>query len=170
MDKTKMELVFDQVVKDYGGFLHSVVFRITKDNEETKDIVQDVFISYYKNMNKFRNDSNLSTYLYRIAVNKSIDFVRKQKREKTELLGEDFSNNLNSKNEIDNLEIKIVVERALDKLPLSYRVPVMLLEYENKNYEEISKFLNLPLNTVKTRISRAREKLLKILSNMGATI
>ena len=164
-----MELVFDQVVKNYRDFLHSVVFRIIKDNEETKDIVQDVFISYYKNIDKFRNDSNLSTYLYRIAVNKSIDFIRKQKREKTEL-EENFSNHSNNKDEINSLEIKIVVERALNKLPLPYRVPIILLEYENKNYEEISKLLNLPLNTVKTRVARAREKLLKILSNMGVTI
>ena len=165
-----MELAFDQVVKDYEHSLHSVVFKIIKDDEEAKDIVQDVFISYYKNMNKFRNDSNLFTYLYKIAVNKSIDFIRKQKKEKTELLEEDFSNHSNSRNEISNIETKIVVGVALDKLSLSYKVPLILLEYENKNYEEISKLLNIPLNTVKTRISRAREKLLKILLNMGVSI
>ncbi len=164
-----MELAFDRIVRDYESSLRSVAFRITKDDEEAKDIVQDVFISYYKNMDKFRNDSNLFTYLYRIAVNKSVDFVRKQKREKTNF-EDDFTNHPNGKNEIANLETKIVIGIALDKLDLPYRLPIILLEYENKNYEEIALLLNLPLNTVKTRISRAREKLLKILLNMGVTI
>jgi len=164
-----MELAFDQVVKDYEHSLHSVVFRITRNNEEAKDIVQDVFISYYKNIDKFKNNSSLFTYLYRIAVNKSIDFVRKQNREKTDIR-EDFSDHSNSSDEINNLEIKIVVELALNKLSLPYRIPLMLLEYENKNYEEIAKLLNIPLNTVKTRISRSREKLLKILLDMGVTL
>lgn len=164
--KSNDDLFFSNIMIKYGDSLTNVAYNVVYCIDDAKDIVQDSLISFYSNRNSFRGDSSIYTYLYRIVLNKSIDFLRKKKNknnffvniEKTEALCED-----------NNHDTKIVVRDALKKLDIKYRVPLILLEYENKSYEEIAEILKITLGNVKIKIFRAREELLKILKKMGVT-
>lgn len=158
-----------EVIKEYYSPLHNLAYKIIGNEEHASDIVQDSFESWHKSIDKFRGESSLFTYLYRIVTNKSINFIRKQKREKK--LIQKIENNFNNDehNPIKSTELKMVFDEAFKKVPDKYLKPLLLVEYEQFDYKKISKILDIPLNTVRSRISRAREKLLKILKEMGVT-
>jgi len=158
---------FDDLVIKYQKPLQKVAYNVIFCEEEAKDIVQDSFFSYFTNYDKFRQESTVFTYLYRIVLNKSIDYLRKFKKNKAKTV--EINENIEFKDNISNLDIEIVVKEALKKLDIKYRLALILLEYENKSYDEIAEILNVSPNNVKIIIFRAREKLFKILEKMGVT-
>ena len=160
-DKT----VFDGIVLKYNDKLINLSYKITYDKEISKEIVQDCLFEFFVSINKFNAKSKIYTYLYRIVLNKSIDFVRRKKVKERifkKLLIEDTNNNFQ--------EIDIVVNEALKQLPDKYRLPLLLVEYDKIKYEDVSEILKIPLNTVRTRVFYAREKLLSIFKKMGVDI
>ncbi|MBN1757510.1 MAG: RNA polymerase sigma factor [Chitinispirillaceae bacterium] len=144
--------------------LVNVAVRITGDNDRARDIVQDVYLKYLESSEKFRNSSNLKTYLYRMVINRSIDLKRRRNRfaKIRELLfHERYA-------QPDNVyEVKDLVRRIFADIDQHFKVPFVLAEADGMSYEEIADVLQINISTVRTRIFRCRQRLRKKLSALG---
>jgi RNA polymerase sigma-70 factor (ECF subfamily) len=129
------------------------------------DIAQEVFITVFKNLKNFRYESQFTTWLYRITINKCKDYLRKKKvRRIFSPVDEDYNYRVE---EIDeNSDVRIIIRQAINKLPDKLRIPISLRDLEGLSYQEIAEAMDLDLGTVKSRIFRARESLKKILEPM----
>ncbi|MFZ7120897.1 MAG: RNA polymerase sigma factor [Eubacteriaceae bacterium] len=162
---------FEILVNEYSRKVYNIVFRIIGNEEDTKDISQEVFIKIYKKIKTFKEQSELSTWIYRIAVNCAKDHLKKRKEN---IFVHDFNqsqNNMLSNEDIpeDNVESKENTEiliNALDRLKQEQREIIVLKDIQDFTYEEISKILKISLGTVKSRLSRSRVRLRSILLEM----
>lgn len=146
--------------------LVNVALRITKDKMAAEDVVQDVFLSLVKTSVQFQGAASPRTYLYRIVINRSIDYARRIKR--TDSLFDHLSHEQENSNErTDYIEVKELAARLLSAIPDEFRMPLMLAEIDQMSYEEIGDVLNISLNTVRTRIFRARERLRREYQKLG---
>lgn len=149
-----------EVFRLHREALIRVASRITRDREAAEDVVQEVCLSALNHKEKIEGSASVRAYLFRMVVNKSIDFFRYKARwrrlfsflEKTEVVAFEATDSLVEDN---RLRIKALV----NELPSKLRLPLLLAEYEELPYREIAEILNVPEATVKTRIFRAREKL-----------
>lgn len=159
-----------EIMNTYQGRLFNVVNKIVADEDAANDIVQDVFITFYEKGETFESRSSIYTWLYRIATNKSIDHVRKITRERKNQKKLHHLDNVTAKSHDENIHHKMIVGNALKELDETFRTPLMLAEYENMSYAEIAEELGIEVNTVRTRIFRARKKLLSILEKYGVEL
>jgi RNA polymerase sigma-70 factor (ECF subfamily) len=139
--------------------------------DDVEDVIQEVFVKIYKNIKKFRGDSSLSTWIYRITVNVCKDMLSKKHRRKEVLtsFGEEEDDDKSTIQEpadesqpSDELLKTISAEeirRAIDSLPKEDRLLINLREIEGMSYEQISDIMDKPVGTVKSRLHYAREKL-----------
>jgi len=163
IEKKTLNKSIGTIFNEYNSKFLSLANNIVFCKETAEDIVQESYADLIEKINSYNGDSKLYTYLYRIIINNSIDYLRKEKNHKKAIcyLKNDVYNDISEK------ELKIIVNEALLKLTLKYRIPIILLEFENKSYEEISEILKISLDNVKVVIFRAREKLIKIFKRMG---
>ncbi|MDB3994181.1 sigma-70 family RNA polymerase sigma factor [Gammaproteobacteria bacterium] len=161
---------FDLLVVKYQSRLISLAFKFSKDLQVAEDIVQDSLIKSFKSLDSFREDSSFYTWVYRITVNTSKNFLVSKKR-KDELLAsdmhEDGSLDLNSI-ETDNpesllraSELKDILTSTLNQLGEDTKTALTLREFDGLSYEQISEIVNCPVGTVRSRIFRGREILEK---------
>ena len=167
--KSSNEEAYKELMENYKKPLVNLVYSIISDYEEAEEIVQDTFVSFYIKRESFEGRSKIYTWLYRVSFNRAIDYIRKKEREKKYRLKE-YRNFEMQESENDNSINKIILADALSKLNETFRIPLLMSEYENYSYEEISKKLDLPVNTIRTRIFRARKKLLSIIKKMGVSL
>ena len=158
---------FEEIYRLTSGFVFNVALRIVRRWADAEDVTQEVFVKMHKNLNQFGFQSSLKTWLYRITVNTAISRCRKNAGEAdaiakyknhlmTEPASEPFANPVQKK---DNETIIAVLLAALDP---DQRVCVVLREMEGLAYNEIAEILNIPMNTVRSRLHRARETLLEL--------
>lgn len=158
---------FDVLVMRYQTRIFKVVARFVKDPSESLDICQEVFIKAYRALNRFRADSSFYTWIYRIAVNTSKNYIVAQGRRlpdiNIEILDMERFVMRNSPKEVGTPErlmlrdeIEHVVYDAIDHLPKDLRTAITLRELEGMSYEEISDIMHCPVGTVRSRIFRAR--------------
>jgi RNA polymerase sigma-70 factor (ECF subfamily) len=164
--RKKDKLSFEYLVTRYEKLLLNCSMKITGDMETSMEIVQETFLDFYVNLKKFDNKSGIFTYIYRIMLNKSIDHLRRKTN--YEKISRDFKRDEGSND--DDIDVRIIVNEALEKLPIKFKMPLLLAEYEKMKYEQIAEILKIPLNTVRTRIFKAREKLLGIFKSMGVEL
>lgn len=165
---------FEDIVKNYQNRIYNFCKYMLKDDLDAQDATQDVFIKAYLNLDKFNLDATLYTWLYRIAVNTTIDYKRKHnsilKLVTAFNIHQNMQSNINSPEDInesrDNISILI---SSLNKLSPKLRSIIILKEIEELSYEEICQILNVSIGTVKSRISRAREVLKKIIKHKYCT-
>lgn len=166
---------FEELFLKYRDQIYSLTFRMTGNSSDAEDLCQEVFLSAFRKISSFQQRSSFSTWLYRIGINRSKDFLRKKKRT-PEIVqdrkpGEDWSESLphrrpeSSEPELAAIssETKEVVQGALKRLPDSLKIPLVLHQLEGLEYREVAKLLHLPVGTVKSRIFRARLQLAEIL-------
>lgn len=171
---------FDNLVTRYSGEVYAVLFRITENSEEAADLTQETFLSALRSIKGFRGESELKTWLIRIAVNHSRNRFRwwkRRKREKTISLDTPIGDGNSTVAEMipgkasNAEEIYLRSEResalqaALRSLPEQFRIAVLLCDIEGLSYDEISQVLDLNIGTVKSRIARGREELRKRLKD-----
>jgi RNA polymerase sigma-70 factor (ECF subfamily) len=156
---TPLESVRNCMIENRAQLIN-VALRITYDRDAAEDIIQDVFLSLCAAGEQFKGLSSPKTYAYRIVVNRSIDYIRKTKRSRS-LLENVFIGNRNKPVSGDSFETKELVAKIFNKIPDQFKVPLILAEIKEMSYEEIAATLSLPVNTIKTRIFRGREKLRK---------
>lgn len=171
--------VFGVIVERYYKNVLNFTFHLLGDKELAKDLSQECFLKFFQNIESFRGESKLDTYIYSIAKNLCFQHHRKAKVEKTfeldsdlneinydgkELLSDTASNPLEA---IINKETLSLVLKSIRSLPLEQRVVFLLSEQQNLSYAEIAKILKCPVGTVASRkwqaVKSLKEKLKKVL-------
>ena len=167
--KSGNEQAYSRLVGKYQAKLKNVAYGITLDVEESSDIIQDVFLKAYMGIEKFKGESSLYTWLRRITVNESLNWVRKWKRRfrwQHQSLDQEDGSSLDIESEdagpesaYSNKQVSGILKKGLNKLPEKARAVLVLKEIEGLSYEEIGDALGINKGTVSSRIFYAREKL-----------
>lgn len=157
---------FDLLVLKYQSRLISTAFRFVKDIHIAEDLVQESFIKSFNSLASFREDSSFYTWIYRITVNTSKNFLVSKKR-KNELLSSDISEDQTYEIEYEDTDtpedllqasqLKKLITETIDQLGEDTKTALTLRELDGLSYEEIAKVVNCPVGTVRSRIFRGRE-------------
>ncbi|MCX6151453.1 MAG: sigma-70 family RNA polymerase sigma factor [Ignavibacteriales bacterium] len=152
------ETTFRTLVMKHKDKVRNLVFLTVGNRELVDDISQEVFISVFSKMSLFRFESQFTTWLYRITVNKCKDHLRKIKIRSifVPIKDSDEDYGVYSKPS-DTVDIKEVVQAAIEKLPEKLRIPLVMREMDGLSYKEIADQLLCEVGTIKSRIFRARE-------------
>ena len=142
----------------YKGRVFSYVYRIIRNYDDAEEIALDTFVRCFKSLDSFDQTKTFSTWLFAIAHNLTVDFLRKRKQEceyldETHAFQEDFIQEYEKREQLES------IEKALTKLEIIDREIVVLFYMEDKSYQEISEILDIPKTTIKTRLHRARLRL-----------
>ncbi|MGC8926392.1 MAG: RNA polymerase sigma factor [Myxococcota bacterium] len=163
---------FEEIVERYSPKAMRLALKITKNREDAQDVLQDTFVSIYKNIESFRGDSALSSWIYRICTNFALMKLRGKKVENQsdsmdenpnmdiERLAEHSHSENDWSERADRLllkkELREKIDKAIDMLPDEYRIVFIMKDVDGMSNEEISKELNLSIPAVKSRLHRAR--------------
>lgn len=170
------EFAYAKLVEKYRKPLFFHISKLVKDRDHIEDLVQEAFMKAFGNLKSYNTDYAFSTWLYRIATNHSIDYLRKKKLQtlsidepiKTkegEIEIELPDESSQSDRDIIRKQRKKIIRKSIEDLPEKYRQVIEMRHMEEKSYQEISEILDLPLGTVKAHIFRAREMLYKSLKD-----
>jgi RNA polymerase sigma-70 factor (ECF subfamily) len=170
--KSGEEDAFRQLVEDQQNFVLNTCLRFVHVTEIAEDITQEVFIEVYKSINSFRGDSKLSTWIYRIAVTRSLDYLKMMKRKKRftklkSIFGDDGESIEISSNasipdgKIENEGRIKILNWAMDSLAENQRVAFTLSKYEEMSYKEIAEIMGTTVSAVESLIHRAKSNLKK---------
>ncbi|MBW1878025.1 MAG: sigma-70 family RNA polymerase sigma factor [Deltaproteobacteria bacterium] len=164
------------LVEKYQNRVYSMVYGMLRNREDARDVTQEAFVKAYQNLGSFRLESSFYTWLYRIAMNLAIDFIRKAGRRKSTSFDEgvaarDVDGTISELHHTQSpskaLERKQLYQRimdAMEKLPEDQRQVVLLRELEGLSYKEISDVMDIPEGTVMSRLFYARKKLQHLLA------
>ena len=166
---------FNDIVKNYKNQVFDTIYSVIGGSSDVDDIAQNVFLKIYINIGKFRGDSSLSTWIYRITVNTCMDELRKRKRKtvslETELNESDRKYIQNAVVEnFPDPHLRDSLQKALNSLPEKYRVIITLKEIDGLKYNEISRVMKISMAKVKVWLFRAREHLQEELSFLNAEV
>ena len=151
---------YNELVKRYKDRLLNFVFRYFNNVEQAEDVVQDTLIKLYTHASYYKNVAKFSTWIFTIAKNNALTELRKSKRKKTDGKFIDISSKEESLESKVQNEIAIdQLNKFLDEIPENFRIAVVLRDFQELSYEEISKILEIPIGTIKSRINRGRIQL-----------
>ncbi|MEO5996264.1 MAG: RNA polymerase sigma factor [Chitinophagaceae bacterium] len=174
--KQKDESAFKTIVETWQDMVFNTVLGIVQNSEDAEDVSQEVFVQVYESIHSFKGESKFSTWLYRIAITKSMDHIRKKKRKKrfafiqslfgvnNEVLQDppDFHHPGVS---LDNKERAAVLFKAIDTLPENQKTAFTLHKVEGLSYQEVSLVMKLSLSSVESLLHRAKNNLKRNLEN-----
>lgn len=163
---------YQRLMDKYHDAIFNFIFRMVREREQVEDLTQEAFIKAFASLRSFNEEYAFSTWLYKIATNNSIDYIRKKKLQMfsidkpIESKDSDFSfelpdDSFEPDKEMITGQRAAMLNDAIDQLPEKYRMVIRLRHVEERSYEEIAKQLKLPIGTVKAHIFRARELLYK---------
>lgn len=171
---------FETLVDRYSGDIYALLYRLTGNAEEASDLTQDTFLRTLRSIKGFRGDSGLKTWLFRVAINESRNRHRWWKRRKRDLtisldaaIGDSDTplsdtltdHSISPEEEAQTREREYALKAALLELPEVYREAIVLCDIEGLSYEETAAALGIGLGTVKSRISRGRSELRRMLKD-----
>lgn len=169
--------VYEKIIQKYQSKVFGLIYNMTKNQNDIEDIAQEVFIKIYKNLGKFKGESSLYTWIYKITVNLCLDEMKKRKNviyldEKIEVDDGEVNRELPSEDKsqeklYEEKELQEKLHNCINKLPEKQRVMIVLRDIKGFSYEEISKITDVKLGTVKSQINRARLKLKELLDEEG---
>lgn len=161
---------FGELVVRYQDRLFNVAYRVLDNPDDAADVVQDVFVNAYQSLAAFKGDSELFTWLYRIAFNTAISFKRRRRvvrldgtRDGESIDPEDKSVDTSPEAELERTEDERVLAAAMAKLSPEHRAVLVLKDIEGLKYEEIADATGVPIGTVRSRLHRARLELKSLL-------
>ncbi len=168
------EEAFRDLVEQYQDRIYNTCLGFVKNTQDADDIAQEVFIEVYTSINSFKGKSKLSTWIYRIAVNKSLEHIRKTKRKKrygifNRFFTPETGNDLQIPDfdhpgiAVENSEKARILFWAIDKLPENQKIAFTLHKLEDLSYEQISEVMNRSLSSVESLLHRAKNNLKKYL-------
>ena len=172
----KDEEAFKILVEQYRNKVYNTSLGFVQNTGDAEDITQEVFIEIFESIKGFRGGSKLSTWIYRITVTKSLDFIKAKKRKKrfavfTSLFGEkqeiiyDPADFIHPGIKMENKELASVLFKALEKLPQNQKIAFTLNKIEDLSYGEICEVMNISLSSVESLMHRAKNNLKKILAD-----
>ena len=135
---------FDNIYEEYFDRVYYKVLSVVKNDDDAEDICQETFISVYKNLSKFREESNIYTWIYRIAINKTYDFFKKRKIEF------EINDDVLSLPEDINFDTKVILEEKLKLISEKEKEIVVLKDIYGYKLKEIAEMKNMNLSTVKS--------------------
>ncbi len=170
------ELGFEELVNRYQRQITSYVFRMLNNYDAALDVTQEVFIKVYNSLEKYSSDYKFSTWLYRIAHNAAIDYMRRNSvpQQSLDIETKDGTFQLQIESQQPNpeqlrerSEWRTEIESVVKCLPSVYRELILLRHAQDLSYDEIAEVTELPLGTVKNRLFRAREMMREIFVERG---
>ena len=170
--KNGEEDAFRYLVDQYQDKVYNTCISFVKNPDDADDLSQEVFIEVYNSINKFKEESKLSTWIYRISVNKSLQYIRKMKRKKRFgfLIGIGDEGKLNDPAKLDfnhpgimaeNKEKAAILFQAIEKLPDNQRIAFTLHKLEDLSYDQISEIMQKSLSSIESLMHRAKVNLKK---------
>ena len=165
---------YKELFARYQKKLFTYIYHLVGSKEETEDILQNVFSKTYKSIDNFDTSRKFSSWIYRIAHNEAVNYLKRKSKRYT-VSWEDITTSKDKlesasgeetpEDKIGHQEIVKEIDLAMLKIPLKYQEILKMRYFNEYSYEEISKILNKPLNTVGTLINRAKKKLLEVVEN-----
>jgi len=170
MEKSS-ETFFTELLDRYERPVFSLILKIVRNREDAEELSQDVFMKIYRSLDKFRGESNISTWIYRIAWNTAISFTRVSKHESADIDDSIIENVSDSDVEsemerLDSEERLSRLDKAMEQLQADERALILLFYMEEKTVAEVATITGLTVSNVKVKIFRIRQKLLVILQKM----
>ena len=160
LDPKTRRAAFEQMVDIYSEQLYWQIRRLVFVHEDADDILQNVFLKAWKNIDTFRNDSKLSTWLYRIALNESVDFIRKKKNETSlPAVEESLAQKLMADEYFDGDEIQATLQEAIASLPDKQRIVFTMKYFEEMKYSDMSNILGTTTGALKASYHIAVNKI-----------
>ena len=163
---------FEKIYQQMNSFVFNVALRIAGNKEDAKEITQDVFCKLYRKLNSFMFQSSFKTWVYRITANTAINTAKRVQRQGRNMLS--YDDDISLKRQIEGKDSPAkehansrLLDRLLKNLDLDQRACIVLRGVEGLSYRQISEALNVNINTVRTRIKRAREAMIKHLNKRG---
>lgn len=156
---------FEEIYRATAGFVYNVALRITNNRDDADEVTQDVFVSVHRNLKNFAFRSSFKTWVYRIAANTAINHCKRSSR-LTERQVEydpaihDIGKASEMSDKVNKEQSAHIVEALLSVLDPDQRACIVLREIQGFDYREIADTLHININTVRSRLKRAREKLL----------
>ncbi len=175
------ERAFRILMQKYDKALHHHIYRMVRTKGEVEDLVQESFIKAFSALTSYSSDYAFSTWLYKIATNHTIDYLRKKKLPTFSIDKPILTKDGNLEYEVPDItyrpdrhvvadQRRALIQQAIDSLPEKYHRVIVLRHQQEKSYEEIAQELDLPLGTVKAHIFRARKLLYKYLRGKKDTL
>lgn len=169
---------FEEIYARFGEKTLNLLYRFTGDRDAARDLLQDVFMSVHQNLGSFQQRSDISTWIHRIAVNRALNHLKRERRttwinildesvgtllqrERVDLPGWHTAGPVPPDRVLEEREFLDLAERAIRELPIKYRAPFLLYRDGELSNGEISRILGLSVSAVETRIHRAKRALLK---------
>ena len=157
--------IFEDLVNTYQSMVTNLCFSITGSREDAEDLAQEVFIKVWEKAERFRGDSSLQTWIYRIAINTGLNYTRKLKLKK---LLQPFETVLNTRSDsddalkqIEDTEKQNYLHSAIRTLPDNQRIALTLRTFKELSYEEISEIMDVSVSSVESLLFRAKKNLKK---------
>lgn len=168
------EAAFEELIRQYEKKVYTLCFRMCGNSEDAEEAAQDAFLALWRGIDRFRQESSLSTWIYRLATNACIDTLRRRKKQSgsvslddEELFVDAVDTSPQPQETVEHRETQKLLQEGLSALPEEYRKLLILREIEGLSYTEIAESASIELGTVKSRISRGRSLLRNFLSGNG---
>lgn len=168
------EAAFEELIRQYEKKVYTLCFRMCGNSEDAEEAAQDAFLALWRGIDRFRQESTLSTWIYRLATNACIDTLRRRKKQSgsvslddEELFVDAVDTSPQPQETVEHREVQKLLQEGLSALPEEYRKVLILREIEGLSYTEIAESASIELGTVKSRISRGRSLLRNFLSGNG---
>ncbi len=152
--------LYSEIIKRYQAKLSHYLRKFICDADELEDILQDVFIKAYRNLYSFDIKKKFSSWIYRIAHNEAVNYLKKNSKIKISLDEVEYKivdEKIDLNGRVDKVFLKKEIGKYLESIKLKYREPIILFYFEQKSYEEISDILRIPTSSVGTLISRGKK-------------
>lgn len=157
MDLQDKKKEFEDAIARFGGIISKICYYFSSDAEEFKDLRQEVLYNIWRGWDKFRNDSKISTWIYRVSFNTCVSFQRKEKKTK-ETISIDEVVEMEAEQDTSLLEKYNTMHLLIRKLGYQDRA-MILMWLDDKSYEEIAELMGMNRNTVAVRLKRIKDKL-----------
>ena len=157
---------FEEIYKQCSSTVYTIALGVTRNRQDAEEATQDVFVKVFRGLKNFRFGSSFSTWLYRIAINTAINIYRKHARHGAAALQYDELKDTRTmvpdtwQKETQRQDVSARVATLMDNISPEHRSCIVLREIEGFNYKEMADVLSIPLNTVRSRLKRAREALI----------
>ncbi len=167
-DEKTRDTAFTQLVRKYQERLYWHIRRMVTEHEDTNDILQNVFIKVWKNLQDFRQEANLYTWMYRIATNETLTWIEQQKKRSSVSLSGDeniFADKLVAQKGFDANKLEWKLQQAIQALPEKQRVVFSLRYYDEMPYEEMAQVLDTSVGALKASYHHAVKKVEQFLTS-----
>ncbi len=159
---------FEALMTAHEGRVFSICLRMLRNRDSALDATQDVFLTVFRKVDRYKEQAAFSTWLYRVTVNTCYDHLRRSKRNRTEALPDRLDpHDPRSGDAIGAVELRPDIERALLSIAPEFRAAAILVDLEGMSLQGASDILGVPIGTVKSRVFRARRQLAKELGNLA---